>query len=90
MTRVTFVRAIRQRALLAIASFTTVFGAIMCSGAIAQNVPDCNDPDANLICVHPTQEIIDQAQANGYPYYIGHAEPTLLFFSNSGTSGYNM
>jgi hypothetical protein len=90
MTSLTLGRAIRQRALMTIASFTTVFGMIMCSGAIAQNVPDCNDPDAGLICVHPTQEIIDQAHANGYPYYIGHAEPTLLFFSNSGTSGYNM
>src|SRR4029077_21005397 len=28
--------------------------------------------------------------ANGYPYYLGHAEPTAKFFSRAGTSGYNM
>jgi uncharacterized repeat protein (TIGR01451 family) len=29
-------------------------------------------------------------QANGYPYYIGHAEPTVKFFSNAGASGNNV
>jgi HYR domain len=57
----------------------------------ASYVPDCNDPDAHdLGCVEPTQALIQQARAAGYPYYIGHAEPTALFFSSTGTSGYNM
>ena len=54
-------------------------------------VPDCNDPDANdPSCVDPTQELKDKLAAAGYPYYIGHAEPTAEFFSTQGTSGYNM
>src|SRR5216684_873894 len=57
----------------------------------ASYAPDCNDPDANdPTCVDPTQEIKDKLAAAGYPYYIGHAEPTAEFFSTQGTSGYNM
>jgi hypothetical protein len=42
------------------------------------NLPDCNDPSANEInCVEPTKAIIRDAYQAGYPYYIGHAEPTL-------------
>ncbi len=55
------------------------------------NLPDCNDPSANEInCVEPTKAIIRDAYQAGYPYYIGHAEPTLEFFSNAGASGNNM
>jgi hypothetical protein len=53
--------------------------------------PDCNDPDAHDInCTEPTPEIIQSLYARGYPYYIGHAEPTTEFFSKAGTSGKNM
>ena len=53
--------------------------------------PDCNDPDASdRACTEPRRDIIDDAHASGYPYYIGHAEPTALFFSRAGASGYNM
>jgi hypothetical protein len=53
--------------------------------------PDCNDPDAHdFACTEPRRDIIDAAHAIGYPYYIGHAEPTALFFSRAGASGYNM
>ena len=34
--------------------------------------------------------IIQQVYARGYPYYIGHAEPALLFFSRRDGSGNNM
>jgi uncharacterized repeat protein (TIGR01451 family) len=54
-------------------------------------IPDCNDPDANdNACAHPSQAVIDAWHAAGYPYYIGHAEPTVKFFSNAGASGNNM
>jgi hypothetical protein len=53
--------------------------------------PDCNDPDAHdLNCTEPTDELIAQIRAAGYPYYIGHAEPTTEFFSRAGASGSNM
>ena len=53
--------------------------------------PDCNDPDAHdLACTEPTGALIHASQANGYPYYIGHAEPTVLFFSTTAASGNNM
>jgi uncharacterized repeat protein (TIGR01451 family) len=53
--------------------------------------PDCNDPDAHeLACVEPTPAIIANAQQSGHEYYIGHAEPSVLFFSTSGASGHNM
>ncbi|HXU81050.1 MAG TPA: Ig-like domain repeat protein [Polyangia bacterium] len=52
---------------------------------------DCNDPDAHdFSCTDPSKAIRDDAHASGYPYYIGHAEPTALFFSRAGASGYNM
>ena len=52
---------------------------------------DCNDPDAyDLNCTEPTRALIQQAQEQGYAYYIGHAEPTTEFFSTRGTSGYDM
>jgi uncharacterized repeat protein (TIGR01451 family) len=57
----------------------------------ASYVPDCNDPDAqDPACIDLTPEIIDAEHAAGYPYYIGHAEPTTLFFSTKGASGNNM
>jgi Bacterial Ig-like domain (group 3) len=53
--------------------------------------PDCNEPEAgSRACIHPTRAIIEHAQSLGYPYYIGHAEPTALFFSRTGSSGSNM
>ncbi len=57
----------------------------------ASYIPDCNDPDANdFACTEPTQALIQQAYAEGYPYYIGHDEPSILFFSNTSSSGSNM
>lgn len=53
--------------------------------------PDCNDPDAHDInCLEPTRANIEKAYKRGYPYYIGHAEPTIEFFSARATSGSNM
>ena len=57
----------------------------------ARYEPDCNDPDAHdLNCVEPTRANIQRAYALGYPYYIGHAEPTAEFFSTRPHSGDNM
>jgi hypothetical protein len=57
----------------------------------ASYVPDCNDPEAHSVaCAEPTRALIDQLHAQGYPYYIGHDEPKVLFFSNTGASGNNM
>ena len=52
---------------------------------------DCNDPSNNdHSCAEPLRSIIDAAQKQGYPYYIGHAEPTSEFFSTRPVSGNNM
>ena len=64
-------------------------GAFAQTGAVS--VPDCNDPDTHDInCTEPTPAIVAAAREAGYPYYIGHAEPTTLFFSTAGASGNNM
>ena len=64
-------------------------GAFAQTGAVS--VPDCNDPDAHDInCTEPTPAIVAAAREAGYAYYIGHAEPTTLFFSTAGASGNNM
>jgi hypothetical protein len=53
--------------------------------------PDCNDPAAaDPACTEPTHELVEEWRAQGYPRYVGHAEPTALFFSRQGASGYNM
>jgi len=83
-----FMRTI-QRILVA-AGFIMLSGVATSPSALAEYAPDCNDPDAGVLCGHPRQDLIDDAHASGYPYYIGHAEPTVLFFSTTGTSGYNM
>jgi hypothetical protein len=58
---------------------------------LATYEPDCNDPDVHdLACTEPARDLIADAQASGYPYYIGHAEPTAEFFSRAGASGSNM
>ena len=76
-----------------------MLGAVIVSPAAQQAVPqtgavytsDCNDPDTrDLSCTEPTKEIVADAQTAGYPYYVGHAEPTMLFFSTAGASGSNM
>ena len=69
-----------------------VFGLLISPNAFGQviNIPDCNDPDAKVICARPNQPIVDALVKSGYPYYIGHAEPTLKFISNAGASGNNM
>lgn len=60
-------------------------------GSGASYEPDCNDPEAgDLNCLEPTKALIQKAYDAGYPYYIGHAEPTTEFFSTTGTSGNNM
>lgn len=57
-------------------------------------IADCNDPDAQsiytLACTDVRKDIVKDAQAHGYPYYIGHDEPALQFFSNTAGSGNNM
>jgi len=59
------------------------------TGAI--HTADCNDPDAHdLNCTEPRSDIVADAQTAGYPYYVGHAEPTMLFFSTAGASGSNL
>lgn len=65
---------------------TAAFG-----GGGATYAPDCNDPDAHdLNCTEPTAAVLQHARDLGYEYYVGHAEPTLEFFSTTGTSGNNM
>ena len=77
------------------AAVILAIGVALSSRALADDGPiyhpDCNDPDAHEIaCLEPTPEIIQHAHDNGYEYYIGHAEPTVLFFSTAGLSGNNM
>jgi hypothetical protein len=91
---VTLVSAAAAMALIAAKPSRAVFNLAISQRAFekagASYVPDCNDPDAHDICPEPTQEIIKQLHDAGYPYYIGHAEPTAEFFSTQGTSGNNM
>jgi hypothetical protein len=57
----------------------------------ANYVADCNDPDSyNPACIHPSEAVMADARAKGYKYYVGHAEPTIEFFSTAATSGSNM
>jgi hypothetical protein len=52
---------------------------------------DCNDTDGvPEICADPSHEAIAQANSLGYPYYVGHAEPTVKFFSDADSSASNM
>ena len=82
--------AIQAVSILTLALFSLLIFSPKASGQ-AIYLPDCNDPDSgDHACVHPTQAIIDALHAAGYPYYIGHAEPTVEFFSNAGASGNNM
>src|SRR3984893_10812724 len=80
---ITIIRALSLVLLLSVIISPKAFGQVI-------NIPDCNDPDSGDTCVRPTQAIIDALHAAGYPYYIGHAEPTVEFFSNAGASGNNM
>jgi uncharacterized repeat protein (TIGR01451 family) len=55
------------------------------------NNADCNDPDNHdLACTELTRALVNQLHTQGYPYYLGHAEPRIHFFSTRGTSGYDM
>ena len=75
--------------LATLASLALVFPAAASGQATYE--PDCNDPDAHdIACTEPTKAAIQKAHDLGYEYYIGHAEPTALFFSNTGASGNNM
>jgi hypothetical protein len=61
--------------------------------APASYTPDCNDPDDygyGVPCVDLSPETQARLHASGYPYYLGHAEPSLLFFSDAPNSGSNM
>jgi hypothetical protein len=52
---------------------------------------DCNDTDGvPETCADPSKEALASAQAKGYPYYVGHAEPTVLFWSDAAKSGSKM
>ena len=52
---------------------------------------DCNDPNSGSPqCIHPTEELLDQMHSHGYPFYVGHAEPAVRFFSDAPNSGNNM
>lgn len=76
--------SLRVPLLLVAALSPTLFGQVI-------NHPDCNDPDAHdIACTEPTRAIIQDLYVSGYPYYIGHAEPTVLFFSTNAGSGNNM
>ncbi len=51
--------------------------------------PDCNDPDGPL----PTWACREAPHAllpPGYPYYVGHDEPEMQFYSNTSGSGNNV
>ena len=52
-------------------------------------VDDCNDPDSLLptwIC----REFPKDLRPPGYPYYVGHDEPEMQFYSNTPGSGNNV
>src|SRR5712664_3996598 len=83
-------RPIRQCGIVVVAALVMLLTLVVSPRAFGDNLPDCNDPDAQDLCPNPTPALIQEAQEAGYPYYIGHAEPTVLFFSTTGTSGYNM
>jgi hypothetical protein len=92
-TVVTLMSAAAAMALIAAkpsGDFSFAFSPRAFGKASASYVPDCNDPDVHDLCLEPTQEIIKQLHDEGYPYYIGHDEPTVEFFSRTGTSGNNM
>ncbi len=76
--------------MLLLAGLTVLLSLAIAPTAFSGNLPDCNDPDTPSLCPNPTAAIIQDAQNAGYPYYVGHAEPTTLFFSTTGASGYNM
>lgn len=91
------VEAFRLRVSLGVSGFIALLllvsqlGMPRAFAAGASYLPDCNDPDAHEIaCVEPTKALIEQLYNEGYPYYIGHAEPTTEFFSTAGLSGSNM
>jgi hypothetical protein len=92
------IRSIHRRGKLVIPGFIVLLILVTLAitpkafeGSGATYLPDCNDPDANdIACLEPTPEIIQKGHDEGYPYYIGHAEPTTEFFSTLGTSGNNM
>jgi len=53
------------------------------------NVDDCNDPDSLLptwICREAPKNLLPP----GYPYYVGHDEPEMQFYSNKPGSGNNV
>jgi hypothetical protein len=55
----------------------------------AVHVADCNDPDSSLptwIC----KEFPHDLRPPGYPYYVGHDEPDMQFYSNTPGTGNNM
>jgi len=50
---------------------------------------DCNDPD-NPLPTWACREVPKALLPPGYPYYVGHDEPLIEFFSNTPGSGNNM
>jgi hypothetical protein len=53
------------------------------------NIADCNDPDSALptwICREAPKALLPP----GYPYYVGHDEPEMQFYSNAPGSGNNV
>ena len=53
------------------------------------NIADCNDPDSPLptwICREAPKALLPP----GYPYYVGHDEPEMQFYSNTPGSGNNV
>src|ERR1700691_2511909 len=84
MAMITILKGLALLFLLCSTLSPKVFGQVI-------NIPDCNAPGANdIACTEPTKALIYAAHAQGYPNYIGHAEPTMLFYSTAPASGNNM
>jgi hypothetical protein len=66
----------------------TAFLLVACAGVARAQSVDCNDPDSPqpIIC----HDVPKAWLTPGYPYYVGHDEPLIQFFSNTPGSGNNV
>jgi len=55
------------------------------------HISDCNDPEQHApSCIDPSDAEKAALQARPYPYYVGHAEPAIEFFSSAPRSASDM
>ena len=68
-------------------SFSAITGAGSSTGLVYEQ--DCNDPD-NPLPTWVCHEVPKSLLPPNYPYYVGHDEPLLEFFSNTPGTGNNV